>query len=283
VSSPGRGLRFRLREDSNNTVNEARSRLEGLLMDVRCLVVAFAAPLLVAGRAAAFPVALQDATATFSQDQFSVASAIEGSSVTTGWAIYPDIVDQTAVFETSADLFAAAGTLTFTLMQLLNGPPTLPPQHLLGRFRLSVTTDPRDTFADGLANGGDVTTNWTVLDPTSIASANGVTFTKLSDFSILAGGPTPNTDVYTVTASTTLSGITGIRLEMLENASLPFSGPGRQPTNGNFVLTHLAVDAMPVPEPSRVALLCAGLLALGLWGGLDRRRGRAARGRTPSG
>jgi DNA-binding CsgD family transcriptional regulator len=75
-----------------------------------------------------------------------------------------------------------------------------------------VTTDPRDTFADGLPTGGDVTANWTVLDPMTIASTNGVTFTKLSDLSILADGPTPDTDVYTVTASTALGGVTGIRL-----------------------------------------------------------------------
>jgi hypothetical protein len=215
-----------------------------------------------AGRAAALPVTLQNATATFSQDEFSVVSAIVGNSVTTGWAIYPNIVAQTAVFETATDLFTVGGSLTFTFDQLLNGPPTLPPQHLLGRFRLSVTTDPRDTFADGLPTGGDVTADWTVLDPITVASTNGATFTKLGDFSILAGGPTPDTDIYTVTASTALGGVTGIRLEMLQDASLPFNGPGRQPTNGNFVLTDLAVDAAPVPEPGGYAFLIVGLLTL---------------------
>ena len=42
---------------------------------------------------------------------------------------------------------------------------------------------------------------------------------------------------------TSLSPITGIRLEVLEDPSLPFNGPGRQPTNGNFVLTELMLHA----------------------------------------
>jgi hypothetical protein len=51
---------------------------------------------------------------------------------------------------------------------------------------------------------------------------------------------------------------------MLQDASLPFSGRGRQPTNGNFVLTHLAVDAVaaPIPEPGGYAFLIVGLLTL---------------------
>jgi len=104
-----------------------------------------------------------------------------------------------------------------------------------------VTTDDRSTFCNGLATGGNVTANWTVLDPIVFTSFNGTTLTKLSDHSILASGALPDTDVYTVKARTTLTGITGIRLEALTDPSLPNNGPGRQPLNGNFVLSEFTV------------------------------------------
>jgi hypothetical protein len=90
-------------------------------MRIRCLVLAFVALAAAAERTAALPVTLQNATATFSQDEFSVVSAIVGSSVTTGWAIHPNIVAQTAVFETATDLFMAGGSLTGPGRQPTNG------------------------------------------------------------------------------------------------------------------------------------------------------------------
>src|SRR6266436_2461978 len=192
---------------------------------------------------AATTVQLQQATATFSQTgggSFLVATAINGTTGDgLGWAIDPhEGVPQTAVFETTSDVGYPAGSLlTFTLTHAYD----LWGGHMLGRFRISVTTDDRSTFADGLATGGNVTANWTVLDPISFTSANGTTLTKLSDNSILASDALPDTDVYTVTAATTLTGITGIRLEALTDPSLPNNGPGRQPLNGNFVLSEFTV------------------------------------------
>ena len=131
-------------------------------------------------------------------------------------------------------------------------------QHTLGRLRLSVTTDNRSLFADGLASGGDVTATWTVLDPSSFVSANGATLSKLGDLSILASGFSPDTDIYTISAQTSLTGITGVRLEAIEDPSLPFGGPGRQPGNGNFVLSEFQMDIVAVPEPSIYALVALG-------------------------
>lgn len=221
----------------------------------------------------AVPVALQNATATYSQYDlslgwpFSVASAINGTAVDgLAWGIahytnnlgtHGGTFSESAAFETTANIgFASGSSLTFNLIQAFGA------QHTIGRFRLSVTTDDRSTFADGLINGGDVTANWTVLNPNSFTSANGATLTKLGDFSILASGFLPDTDTYTVTAPTTLTGITGIRLELLEDASLPFNGPGRQPENGNLKLSEFTVDIVAVPEPTVLALVSAGSLLL---------------------
>ena len=72
--------------------------------------------------------------------------------------------------------------------------------------------------------------------------------------------------MYTVTASTLLTGITGIRLDVLQNPSLPFDGPGRQPTNGNFVLSEFTVDAQgsSIPEPGTLGTLAAALSGFGV-------------------
>jgi hypothetical protein len=124
---------------------------------------------------------------------------------------------------------------------------------MLGRFRLSVRTDDRNTLYDGLAARGDGTAHWTVLEPLSYYSSSGETLTKLPDHSIIVSGPLLNTDVFTITAPTTLSGITGIRLEALTDPGLPFNGPGRQPENGNFVLSEFSVGIDPIPQRSTLA------------------------------
>jgi hypothetical protein len=212
-----------------------------------------------AAPALAAPVALNPLTAaaTFSQANFAFAEAVDGdlggSLVSNGWALSPQIIDQTGVVETVADVVGPLGTtFTFTLTQNFTN------FHTLGRFRLSVTTDNRADFADGLQTGGDVTANWTQLTPTSAVATNGASLTIQGDNSILASGTNPDTSVYTVTASTTLNNITGFRIEALEDPSLPANGPGRQPGNGNFVLQELQVDAVQIiPEPASAALVTA--------------------------
>jgi hypothetical protein len=194
---------------------------------------------------------------------FSVARAINGTTADDlGWAIAssPTHVpgSETAAFQTVSDVgFAGGSILTFTLIQTHSNLG-----HLLGRFRLSLTTDNRSTYCDGLPTGGNVTANWTVLTPTSVTALNTTTFTVLPDESILAGGPTPGTDTYTVTADTSLTGITGVRLEAIQDPSLPFNGPGRWPGNGNFVLSEFEMSIAPIPEPAAGTMALAGLACL---------------------
>ena len=187
--------------------------------------------------------ALQQPTATYSQGEYSVEKAIDGTTADDrGWAVLGfQGGSPIAVFETVADAgFPNGSIITFTLTQTHSNLG-----HTLGRFRFSVTTDNRSGFADGLLNGGDVTANWTVLHPRTVRSLNGATLTGLGDDSILAGGADPYTDVYTVTAATSLVGITGIRLETLTDPSLPNRGPGRYPLNGNFVLSEFGAEILP--------------------------------------
>lgn len=217
--------------------------------------------------AAAVPVQLENGTATFSQNgldgvgPYSPAQAIDGVfNDDRGWTIdhFPNNIpanefttNETAVWQTVPDI--GPSLLTFNMYFL-----AFNPGHLLGRFRLSVTTDDRSTYADGLASGGNVTANWTVLENLVVQVPSGMTFTNLADGSVLAGGVVPGTGVYDVNAVTNLSGITGIRLEALKDPSLPRGGPGFY-ANGNFVLSEITLGAAPIPEPATYALMLAGL------------------------
>ena len=65
----------------------------------------------------------------------------------------------------------------------------------------------------GLASELKSTSPWTVLTPATAASAGGATLNVQTDGSVLAGGKNPQSDTYTITAHTKLTGITAIRLE----------------------------------------------------------------------
>jgi hypothetical protein len=86
--------------------------------------------------------------------------------------------------------------------------------------------------------------HWTVLDPATMKSANGATLTRLPDHSVLSGGKRPETDVTSISAHTDLEGVTGVRVEVLTDDSLPHKGPGRQ-DNGNLHLNEFQVRAAP--------------------------------------
>jgi hypothetical protein len=83
---------------------------------------------------------------------------------------------------------------------------------------------------------------WQVLEPAECKSAEGATLTRLADGSVLSGGKRPEKDTYTIVAHTGMQGITGIRLEVLTDDSLPHKGPGRQ-DNGNLHLNEFTVSA----------------------------------------
>lgn len=221
-------------------------------------------------------VALQNATATFTQGPpnggpWLPSQTIDGviTGVNTSWAIYrsdPDAQQaETIVWETSTDLMLDGSTpLRFALH---NHEILATPGHNLGHFHLSYTTDDRATFADGFAIGGDVTANWVVIDPISTSSTSGELLTILPDSSILVSGGSNAFPTYAVNSLLAVNGITGFRLEVMKDDSLPHGGPGRNPDNGNFHLSEFVVS--PVPEPSTYAMLLAGL---GLLGFVVRRR-----------
>ncbi|MGB0767328.1 MAG: hypothetical protein ACPGYV_06425, partial [Phycisphaeraceae bacterium] len=124
-------------------------------------------------------VALQNATATHSEDSSvdptfdsTIHRAIDGffedTANASGWAIWdgvsPETESQSAAFETQSDIGHRQGTqFHFHLHQLY-----VRDDYEIGRFRISVTTDDRDAFADGLSSNGDVDADWTVLAPQAV-------------------------------------------------------------------------------------------------------------------
>jgi len=196
------------------------------------------------------PVALQNPTADHSQPSFSVLDFLTDDGK--GWgawdAALKEPLAQTAVVETVTTL-GKPGTrleLIFTLKH-----NHTPPEGLnLGRFRLSATTDDRASFADGKEKGGAVAANWTVLTPIRSLSLQGATMVVEADGSVLVAYGPLERDTYVIVCHPTLSGITGFRLECLEDPRLPRcpagrteGGPGRSPGEGNFVVTYFGVEA----------------------------------------
>lgn len=88
---------------------------------------------------------------------------------------------------------------------------------------------------------------WSVLEPESISSSSGATLAKQDDLSILVSGKAEK-DVYTLSANSELKEITGLRLEVLPDDSLPNKGPGRA-ADGNFILSEIRLRVAPQAQP----------------------------------
>lgn len=96
---------------------------------------------------------------------------------------------------------------------------------------------------------------WTVLEPLTMESKNGATMSALDDGSVLVSGDYPNTDTYTVTFRTEMRGITGLRLEVLPDETLPGGGPGRgviMSDPGDFLLSEFGVTFSPWSWPEAI-------------------------------
>jgi hypothetical protein len=87
-------------------------------------------------------------------------------------------------------------------------------------------------------------TTWTVLEPKDWENF-ATKFEKQEDLSLLGGGDLQSGGIMRVWVETTLTNITGIRLEALTNANLVYGGPGLL-GKGTFLIREFVVDAYPL-------------------------------------
>jgi hypothetical protein len=78
---------------------------------------------------------------------------------------------------------------------------------------------------------------WQPINAVTAISHAGASLTIQDDASILATGPRPDKDVYTVEGAVNLPRLTAVRLEVLPHDQLPMRGPGRS-DNGNLHLNE---------------------------------------------
>lgn len=90
--------------------------------------------------------------------------------------------------------------------------------------------------------------SWTPLNIFTVHSEFDSTLTMQPDGSYLADNFKPDRDIYTITGTTSLNRVTGIRLDLLSDDRLPNNGPGRQ-DNGNLHLNEIRVTMGPAGTP----------------------------------
>jgi hypothetical protein len=94
---------------------------------------------------------------------------------------------------------------------------------------------------------------WTTPLPT--ATAKSATVTVLPDRSVLASGLDPDLETYTITVPLEgRSGVTGLRLEVIPDPSLPQGSSGRN-ANGSFVLGRISVALSRAKGQGRTLVL----------------------------
>ncbi len=83
---------------------------------------------------------------------------------------------------------------------------------------------------------------WSKLKPLMMTAASGSGMKLLDDGSVLVDGAGPAKEKYTLTFPVAERKLTGLRLEVFPDKSLPRGGVGRSPNDGNFVLSGLQVS-----------------------------------------
>ena len=107
--------------------------------------------------------------------------------------------------------------------------------------------------AEWEAGSQDSATRWHVLEPQTAEASDGTTLKVETDNSVVASGRSPATETYTVEVDSSLTNLSGFRLEALVDSNSG-DGPGRA-ENGNFVLTEFRVKLVNSRGESKTVAL----------------------------
>lgn len=161
--------------------------------------------------ASAAIVTLTNPTATQSQGGFPVSNVLADDG--NGWATLS--LPSVAVFEASTPINSPAGDTDFTFLLRSD----IFADHVLGKFRLSVTSDAGPLSAAGIHN-------WIQLTPSAASAVNSNPVTIHGNNIVQAADVNAAFDTITVLANSNLTSITGFRLEAIQDATGPYVGPG---------------------------------------------------------
>jgi mono/diheme cytochrome c family protein len=86
---------------------------------------------------------------------------------------------------------------------------------------------------------------WQVIEDSTVTASFGVKFERLPDGSFVARGDAATNNVYVVKARANAGTVTGIRLEVLSDQSLPHGGPGRRLSDGVAAINEFIAEVAP--------------------------------------
>ena len=103
--------------------------------------------------------------------------------------------------------------------------------------------DSRKVWESEIRNRLKNPTTWQQLTPSGFESTGGETHQMKKDGSVLIGGSLPGTSIYTVTFPVEAEAVSGFRLDVLTDPSLPGKGPGRGDADRtNFILSEFTAE-----------------------------------------
>jgi hypothetical protein len=227
---------------------------------------------------------LRQGTATWSQPCNGLyrPSHLTDGNASTAWALgrcngaADERLTESLVFETATDIVGLGATLQVAIFSGRYEPCCGGGMMTVGRFRVYVTGTERSEFADGRASNGQMGSWWTLLTPDQIivepTDAFGISLasmqaapavTLLPDGTVQLSGANPEYARCTVTARSPLAAITGIRIELVNNASPGpggYKGPGRH-ANGNCEIREVSLSTTSGPRidtPPQDQYVCPG-------------------------
>jgi hypothetical protein len=106
-------------------------------------------------------------------------------------------------------------------------------------------------FAEWETNQTRDESQWSIIEDATITASFGTKFDRPSDHSFVAKGDNSTKNVYVVKALSPLKKVTGVRLELLTDPSLPRGGPGRA-REGQLYLSEFVLEASPADKPAAI-------------------------------